>query len=211
MRRFKTVEELNMEVTVEPTVEEKTQAFKAWVVKKIGVCETTLTTDMHNLDYWLNQREPVNDELFNRKFEIEYFFINNDMRDAESYCKENGISNDVLADTIKEFKQMKSKVRKVKSEYKQKFIELKAAIEEAKENEEYVAAVTSQVQELITNWCSTYVILDYRKPDFEGDRLSRNIAFVTNWILSSRLNPSKDEVVEFVEKFMRNNTETVAC
>lgn len=211
MRRFKTVEELNMEVTVEPTVEEKTQVFKAWLVEKIGVCETTLTTDMHNLDYWLNQREPINDELFNSKFEIEYFFINNDIRDAEFYCKENGISNDVLADAIKEFKQMKLKVRKVKAEYKQKFAELKAAIEEAKRNEEYVAVITSQVQELITNWCSTYVILDYRKPDFEGDRLSRNIAFVTNWILSSRLNPSKDEVVEFVEKFMRNNTETVAC
>ena len=106
---------------------------------------------------------------------------------------------------------MKSKVRKVKAEYKQKFAELKAAIEEAKKNEKYVAVITSQVQELITNWCNTYVIKDYRKPDFEGDRLSRNIAFVTNWLLSSKLNPSKDEVIEFVEKFMRNNTETVAC
>lgn len=207
MRRFKTVEELNMKVTVA----EMTQAFQEWVVEKIGVCETMLTTNMHNLDYWLNQHEPINDELFNSKFEIEYFFINNDMRDAESYCKENGISDDVLADAIKEFKQMKSKVRKAKAEYKQKFEELKAAIEGAKKNQEYVATITSQVQELITNWCSTYVILDYRKPDFEGDRLSRNIAFVTNWILSSKLNPSKDDVVEFVEKFMRNHTVTMAC
>lgn len=119
--RFKTVEELNTEVTVELTAEEKVQAFKTWVAKKIGVCETTLITDMNNLDYWLNQREPINDELFNNKFEIEYFFINNDMRDAESYCKENSISDDILADAIKEFKQMKSKVRKVKAEYKQKF------------------------------------------------------------------------------------------
>ena len=44
MRRFKTVEELNMEVTVEPTVEEKTQAFKAWDLKwcislSIMICE----------------------------------------------------------------------------------------------------------------------------------------------------------------------------
>lgn len=211
MRRLKTVEELNMEVTVEPTVEEKTQAFKAWVVERIGVCERFLTIDIHNLDYWLNQREPISDELFTNKFEVEYACINNYMRDAEWKCKENGISDDVLADAIKEFKQMKSKVRKVKAEYKQKFVELKEVIEVAKKNEEYVATITSQVQELITNWCNTYVIKDYRKPDFEGDRLSRNIAFVTNWILSSKLNPSKDDVVEFVEKFMRNNTETVAC
>ena len=139
-----------MEVTVEPTVEEKTQAFKAWVVKKIGVCETTLTIDIHNLDYWLNQREHVNDELFNRKFETEYFFINNDMRDAESYCKENGISDDVLADAIKEFKQMKSKVRKVKAEYKQKFLELKEAIRLAMENENYFSATSNHVQDVIT-------------------------------------------------------------
>lgn len=60
--------------------------------------------------------------------QVVYFFINNDMRDAERYCKENGISDDVLADAIKEFKQIKSKVCKVKAENMQKFSELKEAI-----------------------------------------------------------------------------------
>ena len=208
-RRLKLVEELNMEETVEPTVAEKTKMFQAWVAEKVAVCETFLTLDLGNLNYCLNQREPISDELFNNKFENEYGYINNFMEEVEWICKTDNISDDVLEDAIDKFKQMKSKVRKVKAEYKQKFIELKDAIRVAMENEEYVATVTNQVQELITNWCSTYVILDYRKADFEGDRLSSKIAYLTNWLLSSKLYPSEDEVVVFVERYMRKQTETV--
>lgn len=210
-RTLKLVEELNMEVTVEATAEERTQAFKEWVIEKIGVCESFLSIAVQNVDYWLNQREPIHEDLFNSKFESVYFTINNFIQDAEWKCKDDGISDDMLADAVKEFKQMKSKVRKVKAEYKQKFAELKEAIRVAKENKEYVDAITSQVEKLITEWCSTYVILAHRKAEFEGDRLSKTIAYVTNMILSKKLNPNDDDVVMSVQKFMKNHTETVAC
>lgn len=210
-RTLKLVEKLNMEVTVEPTAEERTQAFKNWVTEKTEVCEKFLATVMHNLDYWLNQGEPIHEDLFNSKFEVVYFTINKYIQEAEWKCKEDGISDDVLADAVTEFKQMKSKVRKAKAEYKQKFAELRKAIRVAKENQEYVADVTNQVEKLITDWCSTYVILAHRKAEFEGDRLLKTVAYVTDWILSTKLNPSSEDVIAFVEKFMRNHTQKVAC
>ncbi|MBQ6886805.1 MAG: hypothetical protein IJN54_04755 [Lachnospiraceae bacterium] len=210
MRRLKTIEELNMEVTVELTAEEKTEAFKAWVIEKIDVCETFLSIAMHNLDYSLNEREPIADHLFDGKFRFVYFTINNYIKEAGWKCEEGVISGDVLADAVKEFKQMKCKVRKAKAEYKQKFAELKASIRVAKENCEYVEAVTRQVEKLITDWCSTYVIINYFKAKFEGDRLSKTIESVTDWILSTKLNPSNEDVAVFVERFMRNHTEIFA-
>lgn len=210
-RTLKLVEELNMEVTVEATAEERTQEFKNWVIEKADVCERFLSIAMHNLDYWLNQREPINKALFNNKFEFVYFTINRYIQEAEWKCKDDGISGDVLVDVVKEFKRIKSKVRKEKAEYKQKFAELREAIRTAKENEEYVADVTSQVEKNITDWCSTYVISAHSNTEFVGDRLAKTIAYVTNMILSKKLNPNEDDVVMSVQKFMRNHTETVAC
>ncbi len=211
MRRLKSVEELNMEVSAEMTTEEKTEAFKAWVIEKIDACERFFSITVHNLDYNLSERELLGDHLFDNKFEVAYFIINRYIKEAAWICKDNGISGEALDDAVKKFKQMKSKVRKAKAEYKQKFAELKASIRVAKENYEYVEAVTRQVEKLITDWCSTYVIIDYFKAKFEGDRLSKTIASVTDWILSTKLNPSNEDVAVFVEKFMRNHTETVAC
>lgn len=211
MKRLKRIEELNMEVTAGLTAEERTQAFKDWVIEKTDVCERFLFAAMYNLDYWLSQREPIYEDLFNSKFGFVYFTINKYIQEAEWNCKEDGISNDVLADAVTEFKQLKSKVRKVKAEYKQKFAELREVIRVAKENQEYVADVTNQVEKLIADWCSTYKILAHRKAEFESDRLSKTVAYVTDWILSTKLNPNNDDVIAFVEKFMRNHTQKVAC
>ena len=210
-RRFKTVEELNMETVVELTVEEKTQAFEEWVKWRLDIRESGLSTIVHHLEYWLNQGEPMNDDMFNNKFEVEYFFVNEDIKQATHRCQVENLPEDILAKAIAEFKQMKSKMRKVKAEYKQKFTELKEAITHAQENECYVNEIRNHVQEVITRWCSTYVILDYRKSEFEGEKLLDTVAFVTRWLLNSKLHPSEQEVEEFVEKYMANQTVTVTC
>lgn len=211
MRRFKTVEELNMEVIVETTVEEKTQAFEEWVKQRLDVQESGLSTIIHHLEYWLNNREPMNEELFNNKFEIEYFFVNEDIKNATYRCQVENLPEDILAKAITELKKMKSKMRKVKAEYKQKFIELKESIAHAQENAAYVNEISTHVQDVIVRWCSTYVIIDHRKSAFEGEKLLDTVAFVTRWLLNSKLHPSEQEVEEFVEKYMANQTVTVAC
>lgn len=211
MNNIKTLEKLNMEVIGEVTAEEVTQKFINWVNKKLDVCENMLSIAECNLDDALNEGMLLGERMFNGKFEIIYYCIKEDIRLAESKCKSKGISDEVLECAIKAFKQMKSKVRKVKSEYKKKFMELTTAIEEAKLNDEQVSNVRNQVQEQITNWCTTHVIKDCYKSEFVGDRLTRNIEILTNCILSTKLNPSISYVVKYVENFMRCHTVNVAC
>lgn len=210
-RRLKRVEELNMEPVVELTVEEKTQAFKEWVNQKLDTCESFLSISVHHLEYWLNQREPIREERLNNEFEFTYVCINDFVKEATRTCQAEKLPEDVLANAIAEFKKLKSKARKVKAEYKQKFIELKEAIALAQEDEDYVNEIRKQVQDIIIRWCSTYVICDYCKASYEGEKLLKTVASVTRWLLDSKLHPDEHEVEEFVEKYMTNQTETVAC
>ena len=209
--KFKTVEEMNMETAVELTAEEKVEAFKAWVDEKLDTCESVLSINVHNLDYALNQREPIRDELFKNKFEITYACINDFMKQAAWKSQADSISDKVLADAIAKFKKVKSNVRKTKAEYKQKFAELRESIAVAQKNEKYVDEIRNQVQDIITRWCSTYEIIAYCKADFEGEELLKSISYVTRWLLNSKLYPNEQEVKEFVEKYMANQTVTVAC
>ena len=211
MRRLMLVEELNKEVTVEPTVEEKTKMFKDWVAERISNSERTLSITANRLELWFNQGEPVSDSVFDNQFELEYFFINEDIYTAKGRCKADDIADDVLEEAIKEFKQMKSKVRKVKAEYKKKLTELREAIALSLLNEEDVAVTANLVRRHIVNWCSTYVIKDSHKAKFKGFSLEDTVNFVTRQALESRLKPSDEFVVEHVERFMRNYTETVEC
>lgn len=210
MRRFKTVEELNMEVAVELTVEEKTQAFLEWVNQRLEVNENSLSIAVKQLERSLEQAEPLSDRMFNNKFELVYSFINDNVRTATYRCEEEQLSEDVLASTLAKFKELKNKAKKTKAEYKQKFVELKNAIAQAKEDEDYVNDIRSRVQDIVTDWCNTYVISDCYKRYFEGDELLRKVAHITDWILSMKLNPSDEDVVEHVEKYMQHYTETVA-
>lgn len=123
--RLEILEELKIVENVVPTVEERTSQYEEWVKEKIGVCEMILSTTMHILDYYLNRRELINDRLFDNKFELVYSSINEYMRNASWICCDYGISGEVLDKAVKEFKQKKSKVRKVKAEYKRKFAELR--------------------------------------------------------------------------------------
>ena len=211
MNNNKTLEKLNMEVIGEVTVEEVTQKFKNWVKEKLDMHETLLSITVCNLDNTLNEGMLLDDRIFNGKFEIIYYFIKEDICWAEDKCKSEGFSDDVLESAIKAFKQMKAKVRKVKSEYKKKFTELRAAIEKSKLNDEQVFNVRNQIQEQITNWCNTHVIKAYYKADFVGDRLTGNVEIVSNCILSQKLNPSNEDVIKYVEAFMRYRTVNVAC
>lgn len=208
-RRLKTVEELNKETVVELTVEEKVQAFEEWLNKKLNICESSLSGIIQQLEHCLSKGEPMNEDTFNNKIEVEYFFINEKIREAKWTCQKEKLPENVLTNAISEFKQVKSKMRKVKAEYKQKFIELKKAIALAQENEDYVSKIRNHVKGIITGWCDIYVIMNYYKASFEGDRLSETVDYVTGQVLNSKLNPSEEDVVKFVEGYMESRTEKV--
>lgn len=210
MRRFKTVEELNMEQVVELTVEEKTQAFKEWLNQILESHETGLYSTIHRLEQSLNQGVSMSHITFNDMFKLEYYFINEDVKKAICRCKAEQLPENIQVSAIEKLKMMKNKVRKTKSEYKQKFIELEEAISQVKEDEDYVNKVRNQVQDIIAEWCNTYVIFDKSKSYFAVDVLPMTVDYVTDWVLSIKLNLSDEEVVKWVEYYMERHTETVA-
>ena len=210
MRRFKTVEELNMETVVELTVEEKTQAFEQWVDERMERHEMGLSSVVGMLDNALEQGIPLFESKLDNEFSLRYFFINKDVEIASVRCVQEHLSEDLRNRALSEFKQMKLKARKTKAEYKKKFMELREAIELAKADEDYVNKIRNQVQGIITEWCNTYVIRDYCKERFEVDELPDTVAYVADSILSKKLNPSEEDVENHVKNYMEHNTETVA-
>lgn len=210
MRRLKTVEELNMEQVVELTVEEKTQAFKEWVNQRVANHENSLSITISQLNFSLYEGEPLSDRILNNKFELEYSFINDDVKEAIWRCEVEQISEDALNRALSEFKQMKNKVKKTKAEYKQKFSELNEAIAQAKADEDYVGKIRNLVQDTITDWCNTYVIRDCCRFHFEDSTLPKTVAHLTDWILSIKLNPSDEDVEKHIRNHMEHYTETVA-
>lgn len=209
--RFKTVEELNMEVKVEPTVEEQVQELKGLVVEDIEVCERMLSIAASRLNFHLYEKELVSNASIDNEFDIVYHFINEFCSTFKYRCEKLGVSDEVQSAGVADFKQIKSKARKTKAELKKMFADLKEELSKQMENEEYVANISNQVQEEITNWCKTYVIKDYYKSDFVDAGLARSVACVTKHVLSSKLNPNSNDVISFVERFMGYKTETVAC
>ncbi|MBQ1173466.1 MAG: hypothetical protein IIX48_12875 [Lachnospiraceae bacterium] len=210
MRRFKTVEELNMETVVELTVEEKTQAFEQWVDERMERHEMGLSSVVGMLDNALEQGIPLFESKLDNEFSLRYFFINKDVEIASVRCVQEHLSEDLRNRALSEFKQMKLKARKTKAEYKKKFMELREAIELAKADEDYVNKIRNQVQGIITEWCNTYVLHDYCKERFEADELPNTVAYVVDSILSKKLNPSDADVENHVKNYMEHNTETVA-
>ena len=210
-KRLMRVEELNTEGATEPTVEEKTQAFEDWVNGSIAACERIFFAGVQVLEHWLDQRELIGDRLFDSMFESQYSYINDSIEIATQHCEDNGIAADVLENAITRFKQMKSEVRKTKTEYKREFAELRGAIAESLMDEEYVANITASVESMITDWCSTYAIKEYREIEFEGACLKETSAYLTRLVMQCKLNPSKQEVGYYVKNYMVDATKTIEC
>ena len=202
MKRFKTVAELNMEVNVEPTLEAKTQELMDWVTDKLKVCETFLSITGNRLEHLLCEAEAVRDETIDYEFDCIYGTINEFCSTVKWKGEMMGISDEVMSCCIAEFKQIKSKARKLKIRYKEAFAYLREEINKSMENEVFVAKVTNQVHELITSWCNTHVIIDYYKKDYVGEALLKTVEYVTKLVLSRKLYPSNEDVISFVEKHM---------
>ena len=199
---IKLMEEMNIGVTVYS----RTRAFEQWVSEIVNIVETFLNSDKGVFDYWLSNREPIREDDFNKRFQFEYATINEFMEEAQWRFAEANIPATVLDDAISQLKKAKAKVRKVKAEYKQAFAELRGAIRLAKENENHAQETTTLVEQLVIQWCSTHEIVCYFKEQFEGTNLAGTIERITDWLLSSKLYPSEDEVRAFVEKCMKQYT-----
>lgn len=210
MRKFKTVEELNMEQAVELTVEEKTQAFEEWVNERMNTHEMSLSSVVGMLDNTLSQGIPLTESKLDSEFSLQYFFINRDVETASARRVQEHLSVDVFNRALSQFRQMKLKTRRTKAEYKRKFNELDEAIVLAKADEDYVNKICNHVQGIITDWCKTYVIYDYCKDSFEADELFNTVARIVDSILCKKLNPSDEDVEKYVENYMEHYTETVA-
>lgn len=210
-KRLMRVEELNTAVATESTVEEKTQVFEDWVRERIAVCERILSNEIQVLEHWLDLRELINDRIFDSQFEFQYSHINECIEVAVQHCEDNGIAADVLENAITRFKQMKSEVRKIKTQYKREFAELRGAIAESLMDEEYVANITASVEAMITNWCRIYAIKEHREIEFEGPGLKETSAYLTRLVMQCKLNPSEKEVGYYVKNYMVDATKTIEC
>lgn len=199
---IKLMEEMNMGVTVYS----RTRAFEQWVIEKVNIIETFLNADKCVFDYWLSNREPIREDDFNKRFQYEYATINEFMEEAHWRFVEANIPATVLDEAISQLKKAKAKVRRIKAEYKQMFEELREAIRLAKENENHAQETATLVEQLVIQWCSTHEIVWYFKEQFEGANLAGTIESITDWLLSSKLYPSEDEVRAFVEKCMKQYT-----
>lgn len=66
----------------EKSTKERTLEFKRWMVKRIEAVETMLYADMYLLDSYLNRGEYLEEDLFNKRFRDDYYFINNGIKEA---------------------------------------------------------------------------------------------------------------------------------
>lgn len=199
-----------MRAAVEAPLDEMTQKFKGWAADRVDIYKTLLSIELHKMDCCLNHGVPMSDYLLDNNFKFVYSSINDSIYETKAMWEDSGLSDDVMSDIIDEFKLMRASARKAKAEYKRKFAELRAAIEQAKSDSEYAAHIKDQVQEFIAHWCNTYAIKKWRKAEFSDEKMPATVAWLTNWIMSRKLNLSSDEVAKLLEEYMGDCTLTAA-
>jgi hypothetical protein len=192
------LEDMNMKRTVDEIITE----FKKWVEEKIGVSEMMLKTNKGHLNYYLSRREPIDEDLFNSKFNNMYFNINLHIKVVKEVSERENIPVGILNDVIKTFKQMKSQVRKAKAEYKEIFAELRETINHSLDDTECVQKNEVIVGDVVREWCNTHEIEAFLKNHYEGERLIQEIHLITHHVMKTVAYPNENEIREIVEKYM---------
>lgn len=191
-------------------MDNKIKSFRDWVTEKINIEEQSLGICVGGCEYALYIREPMRKQVFESYFRTTYMLIDDDISVAQVMAREEQIPSDVLDTALMEFKQMKSKVRKIKATYKKALSELKEEIEKASENVIIVQKTETVVEQIVREWCSSHEIILYLKEQFENEELLKTIETLSKLLLSSKLCPSNEEIREFVERYMKQCTIDVA-
>lgn len=173
-------------MNMEKTVDERITEFKKWVEEKIGVSEIMLKTNKGHLNYYLSRREPIDEDLFNSKFNNMYFDINLHIKVVKEVSERENIPVGILNDAIKTFKQMKSQVRKAKAEYKEIFAELRETINHSLEDVECVQKNEGIVGDVVREWSNTHEIEAFLKNHYEGERLIQEIHLITHHVMKMK-------------------------
>ncbi len=179
------------------SVEERTVAFKSWVDEMIILLEKRMNTDKNILDYRLYSQEPIHEELFEKKFQSEYFFIKEYMDEATWRSEEAGIAEDVLMEALQSFTQIKRKVRKMKSDYKKAFAELR---KELMNKEELVMQKSDMVDEK-QNSEFTVAVIDGRY--LVTDNINHQIFLATLYIPDADMNEVLKNKIEQLSEIYR--------